>query len=94
VVVYDVPLLVEKQLERRYDVVVVVDASDEDRLHRLLVLRGMTEADARARMASQAAREERLAAADLVLHNDRDVAHLADQVDRLWEVLESRARGA
>ena len=94
VIVYDVPLLVEKQLQGHYDVVVVVDASDEDRLHRLTVGRRMTEADARARMAAQAASEERLAVADVVLRNDGDLAHLLRQVEQLWEVLDARARGA
>jgi len=94
VVVYDVPLLVEKQLQGHYDVVIVVEASDEDRLHRLMVARRMTEADARARMAAQAAPEERLAVADVVLRNDGDLAHLARQVEGLWKVLDARARGA
>jgi len=94
VVVYDVPLLVEKKLQRHYDLVVVVDASDEDRLHRLTVARGMTEADALARMSAQVAPEERLAVADVVLRNDGNLAHLVRQVERLWEVLDARARGA
>ncbi len=41
VVVYDVPLLVEKGLQDGYDVVVVVDAADDVRLHRLVDRRGM-----------------------------------------------------
>ncbi len=94
VVVYDVPLLVEKQLQGHYDVVIVVDASDEDRLHRLMAARRMTEADARARMAAQAAPEERLAVADVVLRNDGDLADLGRQVEGLWKVLDARARGA
>jgi dephospho-CoA kinase len=92
VVVYDVPLLVENQLQRHYDLVVVVDASDADRLHRLTVSRGMAEADARSRMAAQATREERLAVADVVLPNDGDLADLVRRVDRLWADLHARAR--
>ena len=87
VVVYDVPLLVENGLQGGYDVVVVVDAPDEMRLHRLVELRGMPEADARGRMAAQAARQTRLAVADHVVANDGDLDALRLQVDRIWSSL-------
>ena len=61
VVVHDVPLLAENGLAPLYDLVVVVDARPETQLDRLVRLRGMTEEDARARMAAQATREQRLA---------------------------------
>ena len=91
VVVEDVPLLAENGLADRYDTVVVVDASDATRLDRLVRLRGMSEEDARARMAAQATREERLAIADVVLDNDGTRADLARQIDELWERLVRRA---
>jgi dephospho-CoA kinase len=84
VVVYDVPLLVENNLQEQYDVVVVVDASPEAQLRRLVRGRGMNDSDARARMAAQASRAERLAAADEVIHNDGDLARLSEQVLDLW----------
>jgi dephospho-CoA kinase len=87
VVVYDVPLLVEKGLQDGYDVVVVVDAADETRLRRLVEIRGMTEADARERMAAQADRQTRLAVADHVVANDGDLDALRLQVDRIWSSL-------
>lgn len=87
VVVYDVPLLVEKGLQDGYDVVVVVDAADEVRLGRLVERRGMTTDDARARMASQASREKRLAAADHIVGNDGDVSDLEHEVAGLWSRL-------
>jgi dephospho-CoA kinase len=86
VVVYDVPLLVEKGLEPGYDVVVVVDAAEGTRLERLAV-RGMAEADARARMAAQASGEDRLAAADLVIRNDGTLTDLETEVAALWNDL-------
>lgn len=70
VVIHDVPLLAENALRPLYDLVVVVDASPETQLDRLVRLRGMTEADARARMAAQATREQRLGIADVVIDND------------------------
>lgn len=90
VVVYDVPLLVENDLQGEYDVVVVVDAPPEVQVQRLTGIRGMTEADARARMAAQATREERLAAADLVIDNTGDLAALHDRVDSVWAELANR----
>lgn len=84
VVVHDVPLLVENGLADSYDVVVVVDAPDETRLRRLVDLRGMAEPDARARMSAQATREQRLAAADVVVTNDGSLDDLRAEVDRLW----------
>lgn len=91
VVVNDVPLLTENGLAPLYDLVVVVDATPATQLDRLVRLRGMTEADARARMAAQATREERLAVADLVVDNDGPLADLEPQVRKVWDELSRRA---
>lgn len=90
VVVHDVPLLVEKQLQDRYDVVVVVDVDEQEQVRRLVAVRGMSEADARARIAAQASREERLAVADLVLPNGGGLDALRARVDDLWAELVQR----
>ncbi|WP_190132438.1 dephospho-CoA kinase [Streptomyces mashuensis] len=92
VVVHDVPLLVENGLMPLYDVVVVVDAPDATRLSRLTEVRGMTPEEARARMAAQAGREQRLAAADVVIDNDGSLADLERRVDEVWADLWRRAR--
>jgi dephospho-CoA kinase len=84
VVVQDVPLLVENHLAADFDLVVVVDAPDEDRVARLTERRGMTGEDAQARMSAQATRAVRLAAADMVLDNSGSPQDLIDQVDELW----------
>ncbi|MCG7525685.1 dephospho-CoA kinase [Streptomyces sp. OfavH-34-F] len=91
VVVHDVPLLTENGLAPLYDLVVVVDAAPETQLDRLVRLRGMTEEDARARMAAQATREQRRAIADLVIDNDGPVEELADRVRAVWAELVRRA---
>jgi dephospho-CoA kinase len=93
VVVNDVPLLVENGLAPLYDVVVVVDASPATQLDRLTRLRGMTPDDARARMAAQATREERLAAADVVIDNDGPLESLEPQVRKVWADLAARTGG-
>lgn len=92
VVIHDVPLLTENGLAPLYDVVVVVDAASETQLDRLVRLRGMTEDDARARMAAQATREKRLEAADIVIDNDVPLEELGRRVDQVWTELTHRAR--
>lgn len=91
VVVYDVPLLVENGLESLYDVVVVVDTPDEVRVERVSGDRGMPREQVRARMAAQADRETRLAAADFVVDNSGTREDLSGRVAELWRELLERA---
>ncbi|MFF0064883.1 dephospho-CoA kinase [Streptomyces sp. NPDC005279] len=91
VVIHDVPLLTENSLAALYDLVVVVDASPETQLDRLVRLRGMVESEARARMAAQATREQRRAVADLVIDNDGPLEQLEPQVRKVWAELTRRA---
>ncbi|MFJ2646852.1 dephospho-CoA kinase [Streptomyces sp. NPDC087420] len=91
IVVHDVPLLVENGMAPLYDLVVVVDASSETRLDRLVRTRGMSESEARKRMAAQATREERRAVADVVIDNDGPLEKLEPQVRGVWESLTERA---
>jgi dephospho-CoA kinase len=90
IVVHDVPLLVETGMAPAFDVVVVVDAPDAVRLHRLTTVRGMTEDDARARMNAQATRADRLKVADHTVDNDGTLADLEARVDDLWRALTER----
>ncbi|MEI5099969.1 dephospho-CoA kinase [Streptomyces sp. PmtG] len=94
VVVHDVPLLTENGLAPLYDLVIVVDTSPETQLDRLVRQRGMSEDDARARMAAQATREKRLAIADIVIDNEGPLTDLTDRVAAVWRDLEERARTA
>ncbi|WP_392541983.1 dephospho-CoA kinase [Oryzobacter telluris] len=84
VVVHDMPLLVEKGMTGEYHLVVVVGASEETRLRRLVDLRGMTEEDARARIAAQCDDDARRAAADVWLDNEGGTDALRAAVLRLW----------
>ncbi|MGH3328303.1 MAG: dephospho-CoA kinase [Streptomycetales bacterium] len=91
VVVHDVALLVENGLAPAYDVVVVVDAAEETQIDRLVRLRGMSLQDARARVAAQAARQDRLDVADVVIENDGALEEVEAQVVELWEELSQAA---
>ncbi|MEC4019744.1 dephospho-CoA kinase [Streptomyces sp. H27-D2] len=91
IIVHDVPLLAENGLASLYDLVVVVDAATGTQLDRLVRLRGMTESAARARMAAQATREQRLAVADVVIDNDGPLSDLEPQVREVWKRLRERS---
>lgn len=91
IVVYDVPLLAENNLAPMYDAVIVVDAADDVRIRRLAAHRGMAESDARARIAAQAGREDRLAVADIVIANEGSMEELEARVNEVWDELVRRA---
>lgn len=84
VVVHDNPLLVEMGGAAACDVVVVVDTPTEVQVERMVRDRGMSEADARARIAAQTGREDRRAVADVVIENTGSVGDLLARVDALW----------
>jgi dephospho-CoA kinase len=90
VIVQAIPLLAETGQRGGFDLVVVVDVDPEVAVARLITSRGMTEADARARIASQATRAERLAIADVVIDNSGDRENLEAQVAELWRELQDR----
>jgi dephospho-CoA kinase len=90
IVVYDVPLLVESNLAAGFDVVVVVEADVETRLSRLAE-RGMSDQDARDRMAIQATDEERRAVADEVILNEGTLDELKARIDGVWQRLQEAA---
>lgn len=92
IVVSDVPLLFETGLDRACDLVIVVDAPESVRLERLVRLRGLAEADARAMMAAQGDPADKRARADVVIENDSSLADLDDGVGAAWATLTARAR--
>ena len=84
IVVHDMPLLVENDLAADHHIVLVVHAPVGVRVKRLVEGRGVEEADARRRIASQISDEERLAAADVVIDNSGTERALITQVDKIW----------
>ncbi len=87
IVVQDVPLLAENGLAHGYDAVIVVDVPPQLQLERLVRERGMSQGQARDRMAAQATREQRLAVADIVIDNSGPLADLDKRVDEVWAEL-------
>jgi dephospho-CoA kinase len=90
IIVHDVPLLAENRRAGDFDLVIVVDVPPELQLERLVSQRGMTPDQARARLAAQASREQRLAVADLVIDNSGTLADLDRRVAEVWADLTHR----
>jgi dephospho-CoA kinase len=91
IVVHDVPLLAENRRAGDFDLVIVVDVPAEVQVERLVSQRGMTPDQARARMAAQASRPQRLAVADLVIDNSGSLDDLDRRVVGVWADLQRRA---
>ena len=85
-VVNDIPLLVEVGYAPFFDEVIVVDVPVETQVERAIA-RGMTEIDARARIAAQASREDRLAAATYVIDNTGTLDDLRKRVREIYDAL-------
>ncbi len=92
VVIFDIPLLAEggPNDRRGASVVAVIDTPIEVAVERLMSYRNFERADAEARIAAQATREQRLAMADFVIDNSRDMAQLEGEVERFWSWLEGQ----
>jgi dephospho-CoA kinase len=92
VIIHDVPLLAEGGRGSEFDIVIVVDVPPEIQVERLAA-RGMPEEQARARMAAQATRDQRLAVADIVIDNSGTLADLDRRITEVWADLRARADG-
>jgi dephospho-CoA kinase len=92
VVVHDIPLLTETGQASSFGAVIVVDVPVETQLARMIELRGMSRADAEARVAAQATREERLAIATHVVENTGTLEELRAKVAEVYAELGGRER--
>lgn len=91
VVVHVIPLLVETGQQDDFDVLVVVDVDPAVQRERLMSRPGMSATQAERRIAAQATRAQRNAAADIVLPNDGSLDELQAAVDTLWAGLRRSA---
>jgi dephospho-CoA kinase len=94
VVVHDIPLLAESGRAGTFDAVIVVDAPSEVQVERMVRDRGWSEAEARARIAAQASRQDRLAIATHVIDNTGTLEDLRDRVAEVFEELHSPESGS
>ena len=91
VVIYSIPLLVERGMVDAFDVIVVVVADEDRRVERVVRDRGLDRDEVRARIAAQVTDAERSRVADVLLDNDGELGELEAQVDRVWADLAARA---
>ena len=82
-VVYTIPLLAETQSPLRFDKVVTISCPEEVRVDRL-IRRGLTEEDARRRIAAQAKDEQREKRADIVIRSDCELTELIERARRVY----------
>lgn len=87
-VIYEIPLLIEKKLFNRFDKSIGVIADLDVRQTRA-VERGLSATDFYARVENQTTDEQRLALVDIVIHNNGSLSQLAQQVDQAFAKLTS-----
>jgi dephospho-CoA kinase len=93
VVVYDVPLLLEAQVDHPFDLIVVTSAPRRTQVKRLVEERGLDPIQAEARVDAQIDDTTRRSVADVVIDTDGSIAHTMSQADALWaRVVEERRR--
>jgi len=90
--VCDIPLLFETGLDRECDLIIVVDAPEEERLARLRRDRHLTDDEARAMIAAQMPASEKRPFADYVIANVGSTDALAQRVHEVWDAIESGLR--
>jgi dephospho-CoA kinase len=87
--VYEIPLLVETKAQDRFDLVITVEASMENRIARLRA-KGLHISEIEARIAAQATREQRESIADFLIENDGSEDELLRKVENIWDELADR----
>lgn len=91
IAVYNVPLLVEAKVDHNFDFIVTVEAPADEQIKRMQKHRGLTAAEAAARVAAQAKPIERAAVADVILNSNQDINLLLRDADQLWREIEQKA---
>ncbi len=94
IIVVDNPLLIEMHRTHTVELIIVVDIPVEAQVERMVSARGMTPEQARARIAAQASREERLAVADIVIETSGTLEDQDRRVAEVWADLQQRLAAA
>jgi dephospho-CoA kinase len=93
IVVYSVPLLVEANVEYPFEAIITVEAGPENQIERLVRSRGLSEEEARNRVAAQTSAAKRKQRADYVIDSSDSKEQTKRQLDAIWEQLIAAARG-
>ncbi len=92
VAIVDAIRLIEAGYPAFCDAVWVVICDEEQQLQRLIQSRGMSEADARPRIAAQPPQHEKVAVADVVIDNSGTLEQTEQQVETAWREVQKRLR--
>ena len=84
-VVYDIPLLFEKGLEKDFDAVLVVTASTLTQRNRVLSRKNITDKDFQLIKRNQLGEEEKIKKADFVINTDRSLTETMQDVIQIYE---------
>jgi dephospho-CoA kinase len=91
VAVAEIPLLYETGREGDFDCVVVTVCDGEEQVRRAVGRSGLSDADARRRIAAQWPLAEKVRRADFVIGTDGTVEETRRQARSVWEALQRRA---
>jgi dephospho-CoA kinase len=91
-IVHVIPLLFEKSMQDAFDVVVLVDASEDSRRERLVRTRGLSEAEAQRMIDAQMPAAEKRNRARYIIYNDAGLEELAERAEEVWVEIEERPK--
>ncbi|OGP88562.1 MAG: dephospho-CoA kinase [Deltaproteobacteria bacterium RBG_19FT_COMBO_43_11] len=82
-----VPLLFEIKRQHLFDLTVLVIASPEEQLKRLMVRNSLSREEAQKRIKSQMPIEEKKALADIIIDNQKSLSETEAKVEEVWKKL-------
>lgn len=88
IIIVDVPLLIEIRLQNMFEKIIVVYASEEQQLQRLIERDGFSREDATKRLEAQMPIEEKLKHADYVVHNTTSLENARIEVENIYKELQ------
>ena len=89
IVVQDIPLLFETGIENEFDIVVLVDAPEAERVARIVRERGLSQQEAARMVAAQMPASAKRLPATYVIENDGTLEDLRAQATQVWtDILE------
>lgn len=92
IVIYNVPLLVEAEVDLPFDFVITVEAPVEKQVERLVKIRGLSTDQAHARVAAQASPAMRANRADVILNSNQDLILMLKDADLIWNRIQREAQ--
>jgi len=84
--ILDVPLLIETELHRTANIVIVVRAPEKEKIKRLGE-KGFTKKQIKNRVNHQLSDREKIKHADYVIKNNKNLEHLEKEVEKIWQMI-------